>query len=420
MSRLLTFTTPLLRLVAACLACAWAPLGAWVSPATGGDVSVAWLEPHPSTGDDAKKPRPLIVYLQGLAAPRVGTEPDDAILADFRAQGFSVAVFDYAQHPRARWPWLNRDFAELRRQLHQKEFAADRAIDPTQIYLVPAGYRLRRGVEFFVAGPRRLALDVLYPASPARPVGAILEFSCDNADRMGNFSLQFCTDTLLEGAATEGFAVAMADHPVAAPYRGLDAMPDAAHKVKAAVRTLRAQAGDLPLNGRIVTLGFSRGSGMALLAATTMGRREFEVGGAHRETSSDVQGAVVLSGRFTYLDLRPDDAMIPRYNAAWGPRAEQESEWRAHGALDHLTAPTVPLFLSINATESPDALHQMKVLRARLTRLESPFEYHPETEPRGHRMPLAPEVLQPLLRYFSLSLNPAAPGQAASTGMVRP
>jgi acetyl esterase/lipase len=231
---------------------------------------------------------------------------------------------------------------------------------------------------------------------------------------MGNFSLQFCTDTLLEGAATEGFAVAMADHPVAAPYRGLDAMPDAAHKVKAAIRTLRAQAADLPLNGRIVTLGFSRGSGMALLAATTRGRRELEHGGAHPSVASDVQGAVVLSGRFTYLELRADDAMIPRYTAAWGARATHETIWRTHGALDYLATPTVPLFLSINETESPDALHQMEVLRNRLTRLGSPFRYHPEREARGHRMPLSPEVLQPLLSFLSSQLNVAAPGQAAS------
>jgi acetyl esterase/lipase len=413
-SRIFPFTTLLLRLLAAGLACAWTSLGAWVSPATGEPVAVEWLEPLQTPVGGAKKAQPLVVYLKGLAAPRVGTEADAPILADFRAQGFLVAVFDYAHHPRARWPALNRDFAELRRQLHKKEFAGDRALDAASIFIVPAGYRLRRGVEYFVDGERRLALDIIYPARPAAPVGAILEFSCDNTDRMGNFSLQFCTDTLLEGAATEGFAVAMADHPVAAPYKGLDAMPDAAHKVKAAIRTLRAQATDLPLNGRIVTLGFSRGSGMALLAATTLGRREFEVGGAHPGVSSDVQGAVVLSGRFTYLDLRPDDAMIPRYEAAWGPRATHEEVWRRQGALDYLAAPTVPLFLSINATESPDALHQMEVLRTRLTQLGSPFVYHPEAEARGHRMPLAPEVLQPLLKYLTSQLNVAAPGQAAS------
>jgi hypothetical protein len=229
---------------------------------------------------------------------------------------------------------------------------------------------------------------------------------------MGNFSLQFCTDTLLEGAATEGFAVAMADHPVPAPYKGIDPMPLSAQLVKAAARTLRAEGAALGLNGRIVPVGFSRGSGMALMLVTTRGHPELETLGEHRDTSSEVQGAVVLSGRFTYLDLRSSDNMISKYTTRWGDRATHLETWRAHGTLDYLRAPTVPLFLSINATESPDALHQMEVLRARLTTLGSPFEFTPETEPRGHRVPLAPDVLAPLLSYLRTRLEAAATGPA--------
>jgi acetyl esterase/lipase len=360
-------------------------------------------------------PHPLVIYLRGLAAPRVGTVDDDTLLAELRTQGFIVATLDYGGAPAARWPRLNLDLVALRTQLHRRELWGDRPIDPAAIYLVPAGCRVRRGVEFFRAGARRLALDLIYPAAPRTPVGALLEFSCDNLNSMGNFSLQFCTDSLLEGAASEGFAVAMADHPVAAPYEGFDPLPDSAHKVKAAVRTLRAQAGALGLNGRIVTVGFSRGSGMALLAATTPGRTDLESGGAHPGVDSSVQGAVVLSGRFTYLDLRPDDPMIPRYIAAWGDRATHEDRWRSQGALDQTPGPTGPLFLSINVSEAPAALHQMEVLRAQLAARGVPFEYHPELEPRGHRMPLAGEVLRAMLEYFRRQLSVAGPGQPAST-----
>lgn len=400
----------LLALAAA--AAAPAAVLTWPSIATGRDLPVVLLEP---TAPASAGPVPLVVYLRGLAAPRLGTEGDASILRDFRAQGFLVALLDYGGDPRGRWPHLNRDLAALRAQLHRREFLGDRPIDPSRIHLVPAGHRLARDVEFFVDGGRRLAFDLLYPSQPRQPVGAVLEFSCDNARRMGNYSLQFCTDTLLEGAATEGFAVAMADHPVAAPYRGLDPMPDAAHKVKAAVRTLRAVGTSHGLNGRIVTLGFSRGSGMALLAATTPHRGDLERGGAHPGVDASVQGAVVLSGRFTYLDLRPEDEMIPRYIAAWGELPTHAATWRAQGALDQLVGPTVPLFLSINVSESPDARHQMEVLRARLTQLGSPFEYRPESEPRGHRMPLAELVLDPLLLYLRTQLNATAPGQAVAS-----
>jgi len=389
---------------------AQAPLH-WRSLATGTEIRGELLEPTPAPSKSGA-PLPLVVYLENLAAPRAGTESDAAIIAGFRAEGFLVAVLDYAHAAAARWPQLNRDLAALRAQLHRREWLGDRALDAAHIYLVPAGCRLKRDVVFARDGTRTLALDILYPARPARPVGAVLEFSCDNANRMGNFSLQFCTDTLLEGAATEGFAVAMADHPVPAPYKGLDPMPLSAQLIKAAVRTLRAEGPALGLSGRIVPVGFSRGSGMALMLVTTQGHAEFETLGEHRDTSSAVDGAVVLSGRFTYLDLRADDAMIPRYERAWGPRDAHLAVWRAHGALDYLAAPTVPLFLSINATESPDALHQMEVLRRRLDALGSPYDYFPEAEPRGHRVPLAPEVLVPLLSYLRARLEGAATGPA--------
>jgi hypothetical protein len=127
-----------------------------------------------------------------------------------------------------------------------------------------------RDVIFYRDDNRSLALDLIYPSgAPVSAVGTVLEFSCDNKDRMGNSSLSGCSDTLLDGFATEGFAVAMADHPVAAPYKGIDPMPASAWKIKAAVRTLRATNRSLGLGERIVPVGFSRGSGMALMLLTT-------------------------------------------------------------------------------------------------------------------------------------------------------
>jgi hypothetical protein len=378
----------------------------WTSPATGRELALEGLEPFfPIAPGGAV---PVVFYLENLAAPRMGTESDATIIADLRAAGHFVVVLDYAHHPHARTPWLEQDLVQLRRELRQKKLLAGHRLDYSHIFIVPSGHRLKRDLVFYRDGARTLAMDLLYPSQPAQPVGAVLEFSCDNANRMGNYSLDFCTDTILPIAATEGFAVAMADHPVAAPYKGFDAMPDCALKVKAAVRTLRSEGAALGLNGRIVPVGFSRGSGMALLLATTAGRPEFDAGGEHRGTDSSVQGAIVMSGRFTYLDLLASDPMLSKYARAWGDRATHLETWRQQGALDYLAKPTVPLFLTINATESPDALHQMEVLRRRLTALDSPFAYHPETEPRGHKMPLAPAVLEPLYRYLQGQLRVAS------------
>lgn len=347
----------------------------------------------------------MVFYLTNLAASRVGTEADESIVSDLREAGHLVAVLDYAAHPNSVTPKIYPDLLRLREDVRAKRLLADRTIDEERMFVVPAGCRLRRDAVFYREAGRTLAMDVVYPSRPKTPVGAVLEFSCDNAARMGNFSLTFCTDAMLPAAAINGHAAAMADHPVAAPYKGLDPMPESAWKTKAAVRTLRALAPELGLNGRIVSLGFSRGGGMALLAATTGDSGEFEPKGENPGVSDAVQGAVVMSGRFTYLDLLPDDKMIPRYTKAWGDRASNEATWRNHGASDYLRGPTVPLFLTINATESPEALHQMEVLRRRLAALGSPFVYHPENEPRGHKMPVAADVVVPLAAYLRERLS---------------
>lgn len=374
--------------------------GTWSSTVTGNEIPLTILEPVNSTA----RP-PVIFYLENLAAPRIGTESDAAIIGDFRAAGYLVVTLDYAHHPRARWPWINQDFVALRGQLEHQELLRSATLDLKHAYLVPAGCRLKRDVIFYRDEQHTFAMDIVYPSQPNRPVGAVLEFSCDNENRMANGSLAFCTDTLLAGATVEGFAAAMADHPVAGAYHGLDPLPACAWKTKAAVRTLRAQTAALRLNGAIISIGFSRASGMALLLATTMGHNEFEGHGEHLTIDSSVQGAIVLSGRFSYLDLLPNERMIPRYTATWGDRSSHESQWRSQGALDYLTAPTAPLFLSINRGESPEALHQMEVLRRRLTELSSPFEFREEPGSRGHHVPLHPTVLEPMLAYLHRQLD---------------
>ncbi len=370
----------------------------WASPATRQALPLRILEPANAPAEGAALP--VVFYLANLAAPRVGTESDESILRDLRAAGHLVVVVDYTGHPRSVLPGLYTDLVRLREDLRAKRLLGARKADEARVFIVPAGCRLRRDVVFYREEIRTLAMDVVYPSRAEKPVGAVLEYSCDNADRMSNFSLTFCTDAALAGAAIDGHAAAMADHPVAAPYKGLDPMPESAWKAKAAVRTLRALAPELGLNGCVVSLGFSRGSGMALLAATTGDSGEFQPKGEHPGASDAVQGAVVMSGRFTYLDLLPDDKMIPRYIKAWGERSTNGDMWRKQGALDYLRGPTVPLFLTINATESPEALHQMEVLRRRLAELGSPYVFYPEKEPRGHKMPIAVDVIEPLMAYL--------------------
>jgi len=390
-------------LLLACLATAPGTFAAtehWQSPVTSNTLELKIVEPMQSPTN-----APVIIYLKNLAAPRIGTESDQSILQDFHAAGYLVATLDYAKNPRACAPFINRDLGKLRDDIRAKKLLASFQPDTAHIFIVPAGCRLKRDVLYDDDKNRPLSLDIIYPSQPKQPVGAIIEFSCDNVNRMGNTSLSICSDTILDAAATEGFAVSMADHPVAPPYKGLDAMPACALRIKAAVRTLRVEGEKLGLNGKIVPVGFSRGSGMALMLVTTKGMTEFEDHGENTGVSSTVQGAVVMSGRFTYLDLLPDDHMIPRYNQVWGPRTNNLEVWRQHGALDYLTNATTPLFLTINCSEAPDALHQMTVLRQRLAELGSDDIFMMDREPRGHKVTLDPQILDAMNAYLKHQLN---------------
>ena len=64
-----------------------------------------------------------------------------------------------------------------------------------------------------------------------------------------------------------------------------------------------------------------------------------------------------------------------------------------------------PLFLTINCSESPDALHQMEVLRKRLGELGSAAEFHMDNEPRGHKVTLVPEILESMNDYLKRRLE---------------
>jgi len=75
------------------------------------------------------------------------------------------------------------------------------------------------------------------------------------------------------------------------------------------------------------------------------------------------------------------------------------------GALDYLTNATTPLFLSINCSEAPDALHQMTVLRQRLAELGSDDVFMMDREPRGHKVTLDPDILGAMNFYLRQRLE---------------
>ena len=196
---------------------------------------------------------------------------------------------------------------------------------------------------------------------------------------------------------------------------------------------MRGQSEALGLNGRIATTGFSRGSGVALMAVTTEQVEQWRIyinnttyipiadtdlnRGTYPDESASVQGAVIMSGRFTYVDLLPDDPNLGRYQSTWGPMEQNYELWEYQGAIDFLTEdPGYPLFLTIN-NDDKHAHHQMDVLQERLSGLGVEYLFFEDTEePLAHRMPLVHSILNGMNRYLRSVLMEPSP-DAAVAGM---
>jgi hypothetical protein len=262
--------------------------------------------------------------------------------------------------------------------------------NPDRLFILPEGYHLKQNVEFARDGDRVLAMDILYPSNPRKPVPVLMEITCDNVNRMGNGSLLYCRDTLLEGGALAGFAVAMVDHPVRPPYKGIDdPMPQSLDRMKAAVAKLRELSKELGTSEKIGAIGFSRGGPFAAMLAG----------------QGDVQAALVHGNRYDYLDLLDTDPMLARFEKAWGKRDANRDRWAMHGASHYLTQRAAPMFLNTSDTESPEYRHGLERFAALLKERNIEHVYQVDRDGRGHRVTIDPATLQKIYDFFKKHLQ---------------
>jgi hypothetical protein len=279
--------------------------------------------------------------------------------------------------------------------------------DSNRLFILPEGFQLRENVEFARDGDRVLAMDIMYPAKSAKPVPLLMEITCDNVNRMGSGSLLFCHDTLLEGATAAGFAVAMVDHPVRPPYKGIDdPMPECIERMKLAVKKLREVGPELGISEKIGAIGFSRGAPFAAILAGQGGQ-----GG-----QGGVQAALVHGNRFDYLDLLPNDPMLGRFERAWGKRDENRDKWLAHGAVQYLSPKAAPMFLNTSAAESPEYRDGLAKFDAELTKRHIEHVYQVDQDGRGHRISTDPKTLAKIYQFFHQHLDAPAVSNAPAAG----
>jgi dienelactone hydrolase len=375
----------------------------WDSPSVEKGVALEVLTPDRAAS--TKEPPPVVIYLKGLATPRIGTEGDETILADFLKDGFVVVTVDYAGAAKAAPPHLNADLLKLRTDVAR--IVRPLRIHPDRIYIVPAGYRMVRDIKFFWKGGRTWQMDVRYPSRPAKPVPLAIQIPHNNDHRMNGAAFTKYKDSLLDGLLTRGYAGAVVDHPVAPPYRGIDLQPDAMHKLKAAIRTLRARAKPYHLDAKhFGVLGFSRGSGMAAMLATTGDIAELEGEGPNPRHSSRVQAALVLAGRMDHKRLREDGISTStwnRYVAAWGNPAKNAGPWDRASASSYVTRDDPPTFLCVggrDAYRTPQIRRFAKVLKA------AGVEHELVEEPgKGHVVTTDPKTIRAIYDFFDSHLR---------------
>jgi dienelactone hydrolase len=277
-----------------------------------------------------------------------------------------------------------------RRELTSTTQTTQLKLDPDRLFILPAGYRLITDIEFARDGDRVLCLDLAYPASATQPAPVVVEFSCDNQNRMGSGSLLFCHDALLEVAALRGYAIAMADHPVRPPYKGIDdPMPEVLDRARAAIEVVRARSGELPISRQVAAVGFSRGGPFAAMLAAR----------------GDVDVALVHGNRYNYSRLALDDPMWARFTNAWGVFELHKQRWLVHGAVHHLTDRCAPMFLSTSAAESAEYRAGLAHLRDALRERGVQHVYREDDDARGHRVTTDPARLKEIFDFFDQHLR---------------
>ena len=269
--------------------------------------------------------KPVAFYLKNLPCPRIGTDSDKDIIKDLEADDFVVIEVDCSLFPKTS-PALEDRLVEF--HLQSPEFikshiGSDSNIDYGTIMYVPAGYRVARNIpvwNLLKYGAKNnmdkimksyntdvvkkykvkkadtpeamvdlngrpldynLYIDFIYPSgTPKQKVPLLLNFS-SNAPRFYPFSpkaeKQIAYRAVFPiGFLVSGYAFANLDHCfIPTAKRGvyshfkdysLDKYNAVAY-VTSSIRYIRSVADKYNLNGRIGTMGISKASYSAVIAA---------------------------------------------------------------------------------------------------------------------------------------------------------
>lgn len=216
------------------------------------------------------------------------------------------------------------------------------------------------GIEFAQVDGHSLKLDLHRPAADKPPV---IVYVHGGAWRAGSRE-----DVPVGGLLELGFAIASVDYRLSTQAR----FPAQIHDIKAAIRFLRANAGELRLNaGRIAIIGSSAGGHLAALAGLTHHHAELEGKvGDHLGQSSQVEAIVSFYGASNLQSILGQSTefglgvRIPALKLLLGDLPEKTPRLaRLASPVAHLDAKDPPLLMIHGDADPQMPLEQSKELQ---------------------------------------------------------
>ena len=355
------------------------PAQAWNSETTGSPIAYNVLQPTAGAAKGSDGKPMTVVYLENLGFEKIGQNTNADDVAWLRQQGYQVIELDYAHSAKAVSPALNADINAINASLQGGKFCGA-TCSSSRSYVLMEGYRLQRDISYYKDDPTvynypdnykstqgdSLYLDLVYPANPRTAVPVLVTFSYSSSHANSKHQRMFLgytwgafKDSFVEGASAVGYAWAVCDHPKycdwgQGKYTGgankslgaIEVNPDAARKVKSAIRTVRGVGRALGLNGVVAVTGFSRGSTSAALAVGDGLNERFEdaARGRFPQESSAVQCAVLGPAMFDYQSALTSSNEYTRMNTYVGANSATTT-WEQQGALSTIkgsaSAPTL-------------------------------------------------------------------------------
>ncbi len=231
-----------------------------------------------------------------------------------------------------------------------------------------------KDIAYVADGHEMQRLDLFLPAAPgAHP---LIVYVHGGAWRGGSKK-----DQPLGKLVAQGFAVASVDYRLStvAPF------PAQMHDIKAAVRFLRARAGEYGLDPkRFAIAGSSAGGHLAALAGVTSGNTELEgTLGGHRDQNSGVQAIISLFGASDLTTILAQSTpqglkmRVPALELLLGGQPDAKTELARLASPVFQAGSHSPPLLLIHGDQDPQMpIAQAQQLHDRYKELGLPVEFH--------------------------------------------